>query len=151
MNFTASWMQIRSAFSVGVLDQPPSAPPSAPPLPAPASAPPSAKSVASPSTDVAATIRDVRVSITRTSIAMCAFFIPPAIPPRTRPAVPPMPPMPPPTPDAAPSNSVTAPVIRSSAPSISPMGASVPFLIRPAAPRSCSRRTSPTCCRSRTM
>ena len=88
MNFTASWRQSRRAFSVGVLDQPPSAPPSAPPPPAPASAPPSAKSVASPSTDVAATIRDVLVSITRMSMAMCAFLSPPAMPPRTRPGRP---------------------------------------------------------------
>ena len=63
----------------------------------------------------------------------------------------PNPPIPPPAPDAAPSNSVTAPTTRSSAPSISPIGAAVSLRIRPDAPRSCSLSTSPRVCLSRTM
>ena len=42
-------------------------------------------------------------------------------------------------PPALGSNSVIAPTTSSSAPSISPTGASVPFLMRPEAARSCSR------------
>ena len=63
----------------------------------------------------------------------------------------PSPTMPPPTPIFSGSNAVTAPRTSSSAPSISPTGASVPARTRPEAPRSCSRSTSSSTSRSSTM